>query len=343
MIVHHAVVDLYSWNVITEELSAILRDGDTGSLEPVGTSYTAWASRLAEFVRRHPEQLDAEYWLTRDWAACVPVADTEPRGVEGNTREITYAFDRDWTRHFTTSAAGAGLTVYERLLAALGTGFREWLGIDGGTLQVQLGGHGREDLFDDVDLSRTVGFFNTAYPFCLPMLTDPADPAQVRAVADLLRGIPGRGLDHDLLRHLHPDPALRARLAAVPVPQVLFNYWGEPAYLHADGAAGADPDSDPGPLGDVRIDISGDDRPADMPRPFPIEIYPSVVDGRLTVLWRFSGEVFSPHRMRALVDAYAAALRRSSPVPDPSDPSSPPDLTDPSDLSDPSDPKETSR
>src|SRR5262249_32955765 len=162
-------------------------------------------------------------------------------------------FDRDWTRRFTTAAAGAGLTVYERLLAALGGGFRVWLGADGGTVQVQLGGHGREDLFDDMDLSRTVGFFNTAYPLCLPMLPAPAAAARPRAVAALIGAIPGRGLDHALMRHLPPDPALRARLAAVPVPQVLFNYWGEPAYLHAA----------PGPLGDVRIDISGDDRPAD--------------------------------------------------------------------------------
>ncbi|MDQ0600883.1 amino acid adenylation domain-containing protein/non-ribosomal peptide synthase protein (TIGR01720 family) [Streptomyces canus] len=319
MIVHHTVVDLYSWNVITEELSAILRDGDAGSLDPVGTSYTEWARRLGELVRERPERLNADYWLTRDWDACVPVADTEPQGVEGNTQEITFVFDRDWTRRFTDASTGAGLTVYEGLLAALGTGFKNWLGVDGGTLQVQLGGHGREDLFDDVDLSRTVGFFNTAYPFALPMLADPADAGQAQAVAGLIRDIPGRGLDHDLLRHLHPDPGTRARLAAVPVPQVLFNYWGEPAYLHADGAAGAGTGGTPGPLGDVRIDISGDDRPADMPRPFPIEIYPSIVDGRLTILWRFSGEVFTAPRMHALVDAYATALRTTVPVSESSD------------------------
>ncbi|MCG5212978.1 amino acid adenylation domain-containing protein [Streptosporangium sp. KLBMP 9127] len=315
MIVHHAVVDLYSWNVITEELSTILRDGGTAALDPVGTPYTEWARRLVEFVRGEPESLNAEYWLTRDWSRCVPVTDTRAQGVEGNTQERTFTFDKAWTRRFVAGAASSGLTVYEYLLTALGAGFKKWLGAPSGDLQVQLGGHGREDLFDDVDLSRTVGFFNTAYPFALPMLTDPADGRQARAVADLIRNIPGRGLDHDLLRHLHPDPGLRARLAALPVPQVLFNYWGEPGYLHADGDGG---DGDgagrtPGPLGDVRIDISGDDRPRDMPRPFPIEIYPSVVDGCLTILWRFSGEVFTAARMSALVESYAEALRASVP------------------------------
>ncbi|MFF9479380.1 amino acid adenylation domain-containing protein [Streptomyces sp. NPDC014733] len=316
LIVHHAVVDLYSWNVITEELSAILRDGGTRSLAPAGTPYTEWARRLHELVRSRPERLDAEYWLSRDWDACTPVARSAPQGLEGNTEEITFTFDRDWTRRFTGGATDAGLTVYERLLACLGTGFKDWLGLGGGTLQVQLGGHGREDLFDGVDLGRTVGFFNTAYPFALPMLADPADAVQARSVAGLIREIPGRGLDHDLLRYLHPDPEVRARLAAVPVPQVLFNYWGEPAYLHTDDGAA---DAAPGPLGEVRIDISGDDRPADMPRPFPIEIYPSIVAGRLSILWRFSGEVFTASRMRALVDAYAAALRSSCPRTDPSD------------------------
>ncbi|MFI6252352.1 amino acid adenylation domain-containing protein [Streptomyces sp. NPDC051016] len=313
MVVHHAVVDLYSWNVITEELSAILRDGGTSALGPVGTSYLAWARRLAEFVRGEPESLDAAYWLTRDWSRCVPVTDSPVQGVEGNTREYTFTFDKDWSRRFVSGAADSGLTVYERLLIALGAAFKAWLGAPSGDLLVQLGGHGREDLFDDIDLSRTVGFFNTAYPFALPMLSDPSDGRQARAVADLVRTIPGRGLDHDLLRHLHPDPELRSRLAALPVPQVLFNYWGEPGYLHPDGGDGDGAGSTPGLLGDVRIDISGDDRPADMPRPFAIEVYPSVVDGRLTILWRCSGEVLTAARTTALVESYADALRASAP------------------------------
>ncbi|CAM5632504.1 MULTISPECIES: non-ribosomal peptide synthetase [Streptomyces] len=311
MVVHHAVVDLYSWNVITEDLSTILRDGGTEALDPVGTPYTEWARRLVEFVRDEPERLNTEYWLTRDWSRCVPVTDAPSPGTEGNTREHTSVFDEDFTRRFVEGTARRGLTVYESLLAAVGAGFREWLGVPAGDLLVQLGGHGREDLFDDVDLSRTVGFFNTAYPFALPMPTDPSDARQARAVAELVRNIPGRGIDHDLLRHLHPDPALRARIAAIPAPQVLFNYWGEPGYLHADGDGGdgAGEGRTPGPLGDVRIDISGDDRPADMPRSHPIEIYPSIVDGRLHILWRFSGEVCAAPRRSALVASCAEALR----------------------------------
>lgn len=45
-----------------------------------------------------------------------------------------------------------------------------------------------------------------------------------------------------------------------------------------------------------------------MERPCPVEIYPSLADGRLTVRWRFSGEMFTAARIQDLADAFGAAL-----------------------------------
>jgi hypothetical protein len=111
-------------------------------------------------------------------------------------------------------------------------------------------------------------------------------------------------MNFEALLHLHPDPEFRSRLADIPAPQVLFNYWGRPGYLMA-GNKSTDP------LGEVRTDLSGMDRPVDMPRLVQIECYVSIIGKNLKILWRFSGEVFSVNRMRALVDAYCQALNNS--------------------------------
>ncbi|MGJ3561980.1 condensation domain-containing protein [Streptomyces sp. INA 01156] len=52
--------------------------------------------------------------------------------------------------------------VNDVLLSALGRTLARWCGRD--TVLVGVEGHGREDLFDDVDLSRTVGWFTAEFP-----------------------------------------------------------------------------------------------------------------------------------------------------------------------------------
>ncbi|MCK7621805.1 condensation domain-containing protein [Streptomyces sp. RS10V-4] len=290
LIVHHLAVDLYSWNVLTEELDALLRDGDDRALGAPGPSCFQWADRLGHWARTRPDALDGGYWLDRAWGedaqrATVPDG---PSGTEGNTRELT-------TCH--PLPAADGHTLYALLLSALGGAFQEWLGVRGGEVAVQLVAHGREDLFDDLELGRTVGYFNTTYPFALA-LPGRRDRAAHRAhVAAELRAVPRSGFDFEVLRHHHPDPGVRRALGAIPVPGVLFSFWGAPAFRAADGV-----------LRDVDTERVGRDRPADMERPCPLEVYPSVDGDRLTVLWRYSGELFDAARIGRLADAYAAAL-----------------------------------
>ena len=48
------------------------------------------------------------------------------------------------------------------LLTALGRAWAKWTGSR--TLYTNLEGHGRENLFEDVDVSRTVGWFTSIFP-----------------------------------------------------------------------------------------------------------------------------------------------------------------------------------
>jgi len=60
----------------------------------------------------------------------------------------------------------------------------EWTGER--TLLVDQEGHGREDIFDDVDLSRTIGWFTTIFPLLLELekASHPSDA--LKAVKDQL-------------------------------------------------------------------------------------------------------------------------------------------------------------
>ena len=118
---------------------------------------------------------------------------------------------------------------------------------------VNIEGHGREPLTEGMDLSRTVGWFTGMYPVRL----DPgaADLAEARAggpvvgrvvkrIKEQLRAVPGDGLGFGMLRYLNPRTG--PELAALPEPQIAFNYLGRfSAARPAGGGAGGGEDWQP--------------------------------------------------------------------------------------------------
>ncbi len=292
VVIHHLMVDLFSWDLITDELSVILRDGGDGSLERPGPSPAAWAAALTGYVRTDPARLGAGHWLDRDWSGCAQVVPDGVAGVEGAVGDVRTVLDEAASRAIAETARERGLSVYECLLGALGAALREWTGEDGEAL-VQLGGHGREDVLD-LDPSRIVGYFNSAYPFALPLSASTDD------IAALHRSVPGRGFGFETARFLHPDADVRARLTALPRPRLLFNFWGTPAYL----ADGRDGDA----LGAVRIEGTGADRDPAMPRPYALECYAVFAGSRLSVSWLHSADLLPAKRVRALADAFTENL-----------------------------------
>jgi hypothetical protein len=65
-----------------------------------------------------------------------------------------------------------------------------------------LEGHGREEIFDDVDLSRTVGWFTSQFPVFLTLEHTEISEA-LKSVKEQLRRIPNHGLGYGILRYLN--------------------------------------------------------------------------------------------------------------------------------------------
>src|SRR5205807_10066427 len=120
-------------------------------------------------------------------------------------QSVTVQLDPARTRALLQDVPGVYRTqVNDVLLAALGRTLARWTGRD--RVLVDLEGHGREELFKGVDLSRTVGWFPTMFPVPLhvPTHTDPG--TLLKSVKERLRAIPGRGLGYGALRYLTETP-----------------------------------------------------------------------------------------------------------------------------------------
>ncbi|MFP2931133.1 amino acid adenylation domain-containing protein, partial [Pyxidicoccus sp. 3LG] len=227
LVAHHLVVDTVSWRVVLEDLEvacqALLR-GQTPALPPKTTSFKDWAEHLHAHAGSEALTAELPYWLdaARHHVPSLPrERDAGPNTV-ASARLLSVSLEQEETRELLREVPTAWRAqLQEVLLAALCRALASWSGHSRFLIDVE--GHGREDLFAGVDLSRTVGWFTSMYPLLLELPEGASPGDALRAVRDGARRLPGRGLGYGLLCHLRQD----ARLRAQPSAELSFNYLGQ--------------------------------------------------------------------------------------------------------------------
>ncbi|KXV02932.1 non-ribosomal peptide synthetase [Caballeronia megalochromosomata] len=253
--IHHLIVDGVSWRILLDDLLNAYRAAQTrgiASLTRTGATASQWAARLAKAARdaQSPFAGEARYWTTMlasgdDLRLDFPQA----KATNADAAVIEQTLDVTLTRAVLSEANAAYRTqTVELLIAALAHAI-------GATCRIELEGHGREALFDDIDASRTLGWLTSHYPVSVPVEASPI--ATLAAAKDVLRAVPHKGLGFGVLRH-YGDDATRATLDALPRPRVTFNYLGQfdahdsrdAAFSPRFGGAGCERDPS-GPLGNA--------------------------------------------------------------------------------------------
>ncbi|HLJ35237.1 MAG TPA: condensation domain-containing protein, partial [Ktedonobacteraceae bacterium] len=94
------------------------------------------------------------------------------------------------------------------------------------SLLVNLFSHGREGLFEDMDVSRTVGTFGTDFPVLITLASTLSLEEALYQVKAQLAQVPNHGIGYGILRHLsQSEQAMRLR--AMPEAEIVVNYIGE--------------------------------------------------------------------------------------------------------------------
>ncbi|NEU79910.1 non-ribosomal peptide synthetase [Nostoc sp. UIC 10630] len=232
-IIHHLAVDGVSWRILLEDLAMAYQQisrGETIKLPAKTTSFQYWSDRLTEYAKSKAIKDELDYWLSESSLKVTALPVDHLSGEEDNTiastASVSLSLNEEQTRALLQDVPSAYNTqINDVLLTALVQSFAQWTGER--SLLIDLEGHGREDLFEDVDLSRTVGWFTTLFPVHL-QLEEIDHPGEVlKLVKEQLRRIPNRGIGYGVLRYLHPDDTIRTKLQALPQAQVSFNYLGQ--------------------------------------------------------------------------------------------------------------------
>ncbi|MFE4643984.1 amino acid adenylation domain-containing protein, partial [Streptomyces sp. NPDC056730] len=295
VIAHHLVVDGVTWRILLEDLRTAYARAAAGRPAELGlktASVQQWAARLAEHTAAGGFDDQIPYWNSVMDGARTDIPLDHPGGA--NTVADQAVVSGELTREATEQLLQRVPAVYrtqinDALLTALARTLRTWTGHD--RVAVNLEGHGREELFDDIDLTRTVGWFTSIHPVALALPGSGDWAATIKRVKEQLRAVPDRGIGYGALRSLSDATAHHAH------PLISFNYLGR-----LDMAGGADDwyrsaTLNPGGEHSVREG-----------RPHLLDVTAGLLDGRLVFSWHYSAGLHREETVRALVDDFAAEL-----------------------------------
>ncbi|MCI8212140.1 non-ribosomal peptide synthetase, partial [Pseudomonas sp. S25] len=300
LVVHHLVVDGVSWRILFDDLQLAYQQllaGKPLALPAKTSSYKAWGEQLQRWTQSDELAVELAGWQQRlaDISGDIPCENPDAALHKRLAETVHSLLDANTTRQLLQQAPTAYRTqVNDLLLTALARVIAHWSGRD--EVLVQLEGHGREELFEQVDLTRTVGWFTSLYSVCLTAHGETG--VAIKHIKEQLRAIPNKGLGFGALRYLG-DTATQAAMAALPTPRITFNYLGQ-----FDGSF----DDDQALLVPAK-ETAGAEQSADAPLGNWLSINGQVFGGELKLGWTFSREMFDRATVQHLADELGRELQ----------------------------------
>jgi amino acid adenylation domain-containing protein/thioester reductase-like protein/non-ribosomal peptide synthase protein (TIGR01720 family) len=313
--IHHLVVDGVSWRILLPDLAAAwaaIAAGGSPALEPCPISFRGWSERLRLEALNPARTAELGFWtgMLKDAEELLPGRELDrSRDTVSTVRQFTLTLPPAVTTPLLNRVAGA---FHARINDILLTGFAlsvlQWRrrnSAPGASVLIDLEGHGREGMFADVDLSRTVGMFTSLFPVKLDLgqldlveawAGGKALGAALKSIKQQLGAVPDHGIGYGLLRYLNPETG--PALSGLTKSQIDFNYLGRfPAAESVDWSSSES--------------IGGGLDPA-MPFHHALEVDSMVLERsegpELTAIWSWIPEMFSEEDIHFLAEGWFHAL-----------------------------------
>ncbi|PLC14749.1 non-ribosomal peptide synthetase [Bacillus paralicheniformis] len=227
IVIHHLVVDGISWRILLEDFAAGYAQAEKGEpiiLQDKTHSFAEYAARLEEYAGSKAFAKEIGYWQEIEQAetAALPKDDEAEDERMRHTKTAEFSLSKEETEQLMTKVHEAYNTeMNDILLTALGLALKEWTGQE--DFIICLEGHGREDIIDGLNISRTVGWFTSQFPALIQMRHSGDIGYQIKQIKEELRHIPNKGIGYGIYRYLTEEGK-----KAKPIKHdISFNYLGQ--------------------------------------------------------------------------------------------------------------------
>ena len=229
IVVHHFVADALSWTILLEDFQTIYNHHCNSLTPPViekSTSYKCWAEDMVAKAQSSSVQSSTSFWLTQPWSSIKPLPIDSPKEIFCNTNlsaeQYIVNLDKLETKELLLSLPSE-IQIEYVMLSALCRAVGYWT--ESPYAHIDVMRHGRDEN-EGIELSRAVGFFISYVPLVTPTQLSSSFSDSLTEMVRIIKNMLERGDQYDLLRFLSNDSEIKQEMAALPMPEILFNYIG---------------------------------------------------------------------------------------------------------------------
>jgi amino acid adenylation domain-containing protein/non-ribosomal peptide synthase protein (TIGR01720 family) len=299
--IHHLVIDAVSWRILFEDIETLYqqyRKGEPLALPLKTDSFKLWAEKLSDYANSETFLKEKAYWNTLA-STNVPSISKDfekPGDYRKDEKSLSFSLDEGETHDLLTKANHAfGTEINDILLTALAMGIKEtW---NHTRVLISLEGHGREEIMTDIDISRTLGWFTSAYPLVLDVTPENDLARQIKEVKETIRKIPNKGIAYGILKYLTREENKKDTRFQLN-PQFGFNYLGQF-------------DADVGEMSfEMANQYSGDAMSPDGERESEFDVSGMIANNRLLLTITYNQNHYRPETIAALLGHFQTQLTR---------------------------------
>jgi non-ribosomal peptide synthase protein (TIGR01720 family) len=303
IVIHHLVVDGVSWRILLEDFALGCRQAENNepiSFQPKTGSFKHWARQLKKYALSKKLTDEFQYWKEIEQTQWHPLPrdiniEKEKKKIKNSTT-LSMNLDKNQTRELLKNVNHVYNTeINDILLTGLGLALKDWAGLE--KTVISLEGHGRQEIFPGINISRTVGWFTVEFPVILDMKGSRDLVQQIKQVKETLRKVPDKGIGYGIIRYLTPGDKIQGTRFNLE-PEISFNYMGE---------FGQENDFNEDIFKMSRISV-GDSIHPERNSEFALDIDALVVEEKLTVSFEYNRCEFRRTHIERLAELYRSNL-----------------------------------
>lgn len=222
---HHLVCDAVSYRYIIEDLFDFyeqLRDKKTIHYPLKSSSFIQWEKKSAVYAQETKAQLNIKWWQSQEILSFnkLPKDFSYGSGIERYTEVISHEFSQVETDKILHELPkNYSINTKELIVASLAIVLKQWG--DHKTYPIFMESHGRNQLVETVDITRTVGWFTQLYPFVMEIKENSSLEEIIKTSKKRLAEVEKYTLEYLLL----PEEERKAMIN-LERESLIFNYLG---------------------------------------------------------------------------------------------------------------------
>lgn len=296
LIAHHLILDTASWPILIEDLQHVWQSAEQQNkvrILPNLTPFKYWSQKLYEYALSEQLSHECMYWQQQvaPLLSTVPLDLNAPIGANVYSSQQTFTVELAAQEMMSQFCQNTQTDLQTVLLTALSKVMSQYC--NASNIRIAIEGHGRESLFDDLDLSHTVGWFTSVFPVLFTCSTDDLTE-HFHNTYSAIQSIPKNGIGYGLLRELKGEPSLKMHSSS----EIAFNYMGKNKVNSSQQINQLVP---------IANNV-GQARSGDAERAFLIDINAVILDETLTIHWSYSTRLHLQETIEQLAQRHLVCI-----------------------------------